>query len=53
MFACADYRICMENGVKALKDAASSVTFSNNDDGVARYLEKELGIVTKQRLYEL
>lgn len=47
MFACADYRICMENGVQALKDAASSVTLSNNDDGVARYLEKELGIMTK------
>ncbi len=47
MFACADYRICMGNGVQALKDAASSVTLSNNDDGVARYLEKELGIMTK------
>lgn len=47
MFACAGHRICMENGVKALKDAATSVTYSNNDDGVARYLVKEFGIITK------
>ena len=47
MFACAAHRVCMENGVRALKDAATYVTFSNNDDGVARYLEKELDIITE------
>lgn len=44
MFACAKYRVCMANGVQALKDAATCVTGSNNEDGVAQYLEKALDI---------
>lgn len=44
MFECAKYRVCMANGVQPLKDAASSITRSNNEDGVACYLEKELDI---------
>lgn len=44
MFECAKYRVCMENGVQTLKDAATSITKSNNEDGVAYYLEEKLGI---------
>lgn len=44
MFECADHRICMENGVEALKQAATYVTKNNNEDGVAVYLARVLGI---------
>lgn len=44
MFACADHRICVANGVPALKAAATAITDSNNEDGVARYLQKFLNI---------
>ncbi len=44
MFECAKYRVCMANGVQTLKDAASSITLSNNEDGVACYLEKEFDL---------
>lgn len=47
MFECADSRICMENGVDRLKKAASHITASNNEDGVALYLESILGIMSK------
>lgn len=47
MFECAEHRICMENGVEELKRAASHVTVSNNDDGVAVYLENILDILSK------
>lgn len=44
MFACADHRICVANGVPALKAAATAITDSNNEDGVAKYLQKLLDI---------
>lgn len=47
MFECADHRVCMANGVEKLKAAASYVTLSNNEDGVAVYLANILGIMPK------
>jgi Cof subfamily protein (haloacid dehalogenase superfamily) len=47
MFECADHRVCMANGVEKLKAAASYVTLSNNEDGVAVYLADVLGIMPK------
>ncbi len=44
MFECAKYTVCMANGVQSLKDAASFITASNNEDGVAIYLENVLDI---------
>lgn len=44
MFACADHRVCVANGVPALKAAATAITASNNEDGVAKYLEEFLEI---------
>lgn len=44
MFACADHRICVANGVPALKAAATAITASNNEDGVAKYLQSLLDI---------
>ena len=44
MFACADHRICVSNGVPALKTAATAITASNNEDGVAKYLQTFLDI---------
>lgn len=42
MFACADNRIAMGNAVQELKDAATCVTKSNDEDGVAVYVENLL-----------
>ena len=47
MFECAAHRVCMANGVEKLKAAASYVTLSNNEDGVAVYLADLLGILPK------
>ncbi len=44
MFACADHRIAVANGVPALKAAATAITASNNEDGVAKYLQSFLDI---------
>lgn len=44
MFACADHRVCVANAVPALKAVATAITASNNEDGVARYLEEFLEI---------
>lgn len=44
MFACADHRVCVANAVPALKAAATAITDSNNEDGVAKYLQKMLDI---------
>lgn len=41
MFSCADYRVCMANATAELKKAASHITCSNNEDGVARFLIKK------------
>lgn len=41
MLRCAGYGIAMKNGLKAIKDISYAVTeFTNNEDGVARFLEK-------------
>lgn len=42
MFACADNRIAMENATDELKKRASAVTKTNNEDGVAVYIEREI-----------
>lgn len=44
MFACAAHRVCVANAVPALKAAATAITDSNNEDGVAKYLQKMLDI---------
>lgn len=44
MFACAAHRVCVANAVPALKAAATAITDSNNEDGVAKYLQKILDI---------
>lgn len=44
MFECADRRIAMGNSIGCLKEAASEITLSNDEDGVAVYLEKELDL---------
>lgn len=49
MFACADHRICVANAVPALKAAATAITDSNNEDGVAKYLQKMLDIRLQDR----
>lgn len=40
MFRCAGHKVCMGNGVAALKQAADYITLGNNEDGVAVYLNK-------------
>lgn len=44
MFACAAHRVCVANAVPVLKAAATAITDSNNEDGVAKYLQKILDI---------
>lgn len=44
MFECAGRRIAMGNSIQCLKDAASKITLSNDEDGVAVYLENELNL---------
>ena len=44
MFECAYRRIAMGNSIGCLKEAASEITLSNDEDGVAVYLEKELDL---------
>ena len=44
MFACAGHKIAVGNAVPALKAVATAVTESNNEDGVARYLQEFFGI---------
>lgn len=43
MFECASHRIAMANAVQEVKDRATYITDSNNEDGVAHYIEKLLG----------
>ncbi|MGV0338075.1 HAD hydrolase family protein, partial [Corynebacterium bovis] len=40
MIAWAGHGVAMGNAIPALKDAADEVTASNDDDGVARVLER-------------
>ena len=40
MFESSGFSVAMENASKELKAKANYVTFSNNDDGVARFIEK-------------
>ena len=41
MLRCADYGIAMKNGLPAIRESAYAVTdYTNNEDGVARFLEK-------------
>lgn len=40
MFACADYKIAMGNALDILKEEATYITKSNQEDGVAWYLEQ-------------
>ncbi len=40
MFACADYKIAMGNALDLLKKEATYITKSNEEDGVAWYLEQ-------------
>lgn len=42
MFECAKYKIAMGNAQQSLKNIATFITDTNNDDGVAKYLEKML-----------
>lgn len=44
MFECAGRRIAMGNSIQCLKDTASEITLSNDEDGVAVYLKKELDL---------
>lgn len=40
MFECAGLKIAMENAEEYLKENADFVTVSNNDNGVAKAIEK-------------
>ena len=43
MIRLAGYGIAMKNGLQTIKDIAYAVTdYTNNEDGVARFLEKYL-----------
>ncbi len=42
MFSVAKYKIAVENANQKLKDEATYITASNNEDGVAKYLEQIL-----------
>lgn len=42
MFACADHRIAMANASEPVKNMATYVTLSNNEDGVADYIERKI-----------
>lgn len=42
MFECADHRIAMQNASESVKAAATFVTLSNNEDGVAEYIDREI-----------
>ena len=44
MFECASHRIFMANGSDSLKDKASDLAPSNNEDGVGRYLAGLFGL---------
>lgn len=44
MFACAKRRIAMSNAQDALKRHATAIAPSNDDDGVAKYLVRMLGL---------
>ena len=40
MFECAGLKIAMENAEEKLKEKADFITASNNDDGVAKAIQK-------------
>ena len=43
MIRLAGYGIAMKNGLQVIKDHAYAVTdFTNNEDGIARFLEQHL-----------
>lgn len=43
MFDCAAHRVAVANAVPEVKARATTVTLTNNEDGVARYIETLLG----------
>ena len=45
MFACAGHKVAVGNGVPALKAAATAITGSNDEDGVARYLQEYFDLI--------
>lgn len=42
MFVCADHRIAMENASDSVKKMSTFVTSTNNEDGVAEYIERKI-----------
>ncbi len=40
MFECAKYKVAVENAIEVVKEKASFIAESNNEDGVAKFLQK-------------
>ena len=49
MIKYATHGIAMDNGLKDLKEIANNITYSNNEDGIGRYLNDFFNL--KMRYY--